>query len=197
MFFVISGFLITSHLVSRTPDTPRGLAAFWAKRIQRLLTPVVVVVVAILAVALIALPGSQWRDLAKHAIVVGASFVYGVISTYASPAYAYFSTFTRMWELGLGSLLACVFPRLVVLLKRLPAARIGLLWSGLVLIVGSCVLITPATPFPGWAALAPTIGAALVIAANGPRGALGLAVVLEPAQVQFVGNISYALYLWH
>src|SRR5690606_721505 len=37
VFFVISGFLITSHLLGRTPRTGRDFADFWARRIRRLL----------------------------------------------------------------------------------------------------------------------------------------------------------------
>lgn len=37
IFFVISGFLITSHLVAHPPRNARGLAEFWGRRIRRLL----------------------------------------------------------------------------------------------------------------------------------------------------------------
>ena len=36
VFFVISGFLITLHLLERLPRHPRDLAAFWSRRVRRL-----------------------------------------------------------------------------------------------------------------------------------------------------------------
>lgn len=102
-----------------------------------------------------------------------------------------------MWELGLGSFLACVFPLVSTLLEDRPNARISLLWGGLALTIVSCFLIGPAMSFPGWAQSHPPVGTAVVIAADGPRDRLGLTGVLEPRPVQFIGNISYALDLWH
>jgi len=49
--------------------------------------------------------------------------------------------------------------------------------------------------YPGWSAIAPTLGAALVIAA-GPA-ALWNRALLSIRAVVFIGLISYPLYLWH
>ena len=45
-FFVISGFLITSHLLTRTPRTGRDFVDFWARRIRRLLPASLLVLAA-------------------------------------------------------------------------------------------------------------------------------------------------------
>jgi len=37
VFFVISGFLISSHLLTRPPRSWRDLVAFWSRRVRRLL----------------------------------------------------------------------------------------------------------------------------------------------------------------
>jgi peptidoglycan/LPS O-acetylase OafA/YrhL len=50
-------------------------------------------------------------------------------------------------------------------------------------------------PYPGWRALAPTVGTLLVLAA-GSRAWLNRTVLAHPALV-FIGWISYPLYLWH
>jgi hypothetical protein len=50
-------------------------------------------------------------------------------------------------------------------------------------------------PYPGWKALAPTLGAALVIAA-GPS-AIWNRHLLSLRPMVFIGLISYPLYLWH
>ena len=49
-------------------------------------------------------------------------------------------------------------------LPALPAAITG--WAGLALILLACNQLSPATPYPGVAALLPTLGAVLVIGAG-------------------------------
>src|SRR3954447_15675755 len=46
IFFVISGFLITSHLLGHVPTNLRGLLDFWARRVRRLLPASLAVLVA-------------------------------------------------------------------------------------------------------------------------------------------------------
>ena len=80
-------------------------------------------------------------------------------------------------------------------------------WAGLVLVVLAGVLLNETTPFPGVAALLPTVGSALVIAsglavavaAGGRSGSRipGPAPILALAPVRYLGRISYSLYLWH
>ncbi len=48
VFFVLSGFLITSLLLTSTPASPRELAKWWGRRFRRLTPAVAVVVVAVL-----------------------------------------------------------------------------------------------------------------------------------------------------
>ncbi|MEO8677649.1 MAG: acyltransferase family protein [Vicinamibacterales bacterium] len=56
-------------------------------------------------------------------------------------------------------------------------------------------LATDALSYPGWSALAPTVGALLVIAA-GPSAWCNRVVLARPGPV-LIGLISYPLYLWH
>jgi peptidoglycan/LPS O-acetylase OafA/YrhL len=111
------------------------------------------------------------------------SLAWSIQSTTSDAAYAYFSTATRAWELALGAALAIAAPRL----------RGAAAWIGLALICTAAVAFSDSTPFPGYAALLPTIGAALVIAA-GPGGASWL---LSLAPFRYIGDRSYAFYLWH
>jgi peptidoglycan/LPS O-acetylase OafA/YrhL len=125
-----------------------------------------------------------------------ASLVWSVHSTRASPATAYFSTPARAWELALGVVLAICVARL----ERLPVlVGVALGWLGLVGIVAAAVLFSGSTPFPGYAALVPTLATAFVIAAgvrkHGSR--LGVGRVLAVAPLRYVGDRSYAFYLWH
>jgi len=138
--------------------------------------------------------------VAVTAIVVG-SLVYGIVLTDDKPAFAYFSTFARAWELGLGAALALIG---AVKLPRLGAAALG--WAGVAAIVYACFAFNGDTTFPGTAALVPTLGAAALILSGtalaatvgGVKGLkAGAGWVLSLAPVRYVGRISYSWYLWH
>jgi peptidoglycan/LPS O-acetylase OafA/YrhL len=122
-----------------------------------------------------------------------ASFAWAVLETANVPTLAYFSTFSRTWELGVGALLA-VF---AVNLRRIPdSIRPFLAWAGLAGIVGSMFIINGDLTFPApWAAL-PVLATGLVIAAGTGGQQRGLFALRNPAMA-YVGRISYSLYLWH
>jgi hypothetical protein len=75
-----------------------------------------------------------------------------------------------------------------------PTVRELAAWTGASLIVAAIVLISPRSSFPGWWALLPTIGTALLIFAG--RTASLNRWLSQPALV-YIGLISYPLYLWH
>jgi peptidoglycan/LPS O-acetylase OafA/YrhL len=107
-------------------------------------------------------------------------------------AGAFYLLHSRAWELLLGGLLALgVFP---AIRSRVLAGALGLV--GLLLIAGSVLLYRENMPFPGLAALAPCIGAALLIH-TGKDASLLTAQALSMGPVRFIGLISYSLYLWH
>jgi peptidoglycan/LPS O-acetylase OafA/YrhL len=107
-------------------------------------------------------------------------------------AGAFYLLHARAWELLLGGLLALgVFP---AVRSRLLAGALGL--AGLALIAGSVLLYNENMPFPGLAALAPCVGAALLIH-TGKDSSLLSAQALSLGPVRFIGLISYSLYLWH
>ncbi|HVY78786.1 MAG TPA: acyltransferase family protein [Solirubrobacterales bacterium] len=126
------------------------------------------------------------------AVVGLASLAFGLQLTQAEPSAAYFSTLGRAWELALGAALAALGP------IRLPAAlRAGLAWAGLSAIVAAILLFDAATPFPGLAALAPTLGAAAIILAGTAATAPGPSRLLVLRPVRYVGRVSYSWSLWH
>ena len=92
------------------------------------------------------------------ALILAGSLVYGVILTQEKPAFAYFDTFARAWELGLGAAAALLA---TVKLPRLGAVALG--WAGVAAIVYASFAFTGETEFPGTAALIPTLGAAALI----------------------------------
>jgi hypothetical protein len=76
------------------------------------------------------------------------------------------------------------------------AATLG--WAGLAAVAASGLVLSDTTPFPGTAALLPTVGAALVIVAGfRPSFVLAPARLLGTAIPRYIGRISYSLYLWH
>ena len=68
---------------------------------------------------------------------------------------------------------------------------------GLALILLACTVLDTATPYPGTAALLPTLGTALVIGAGCAVSAQGVGRVLALAPMRAVGRVSYSWYLWH
>lgn len=128
-------------------------------------------------------------------VTVGAiSFGLSVWLTGVAQPWAFFSLPTRAWELALGALVAV---GLVAMPTRWPVWAASLVGAGgLALIGASMLLIRGDTPFPGVAALAPAIGALLVIVAGSrPTSVAARALATRPAR--WVGGISYSLYLWH
>ncbi|KNX36428.1 acyltransferase family protein [Luteipulveratus halotolerans] len=135
----------------------------------------------------------RW-SAAVIAVLVVLSFIWSVWRTGAEPQMAYYSTFTRGWELGIGALLALC----AGWVSRRPAPlKLVATWVGLAAIVLAGTQYDDATPFPGHHAALPVLGAALVLAGgiDGPRW--GARVLLDTRPMRFVGDISYSLYLWH
>ena len=129
------------------------------------------------------------------AAVAVASLAYSIHSTGQQAGAAYFSTFTRGWELALGGLLALVPPSR---LERWPRRMGGALaWVGLGAIAFSTFRFDDDTLFPGYAALLPTLGAVAIVAAWFATTAAGPARLLTLGPVRHVGRISYSWYLWH
>ena len=140
--------------------------------------------------------GREGRLLWLIGLATACSFVYSIHLTATNPTTAYYSPFTRAWELGLGATLAVGAAKLT----RLPGpVKVMLGWSGVAAIAVAAVVFSASTPFPGSAALLPTVGAAGAIVAGmverTPRLAVARLLSLRPMLA--VGDRSYALYLWH
>jgi peptidoglycan/LPS O-acetylase OafA/YrhL len=126
-------------------------------------------------------------------VVVIGSLLYSIYDTNADPQAAYFVSTTRIWELGVGGLLA-----LMPLRASRWVGRFGVLaWIGLGMIVASAVVLSGTMPFPGVLALLPVGGAALMIASGSGAGRFGPSRLMSTAPMVFIGGISYSLYLWH
>lgn len=106
------------------------------------------------------------------------------------PSAAFYLLPTRAWELMLGGLLA------VGETPKMPSRRLATMASalGLILIALPIFTYTAQTPFPGLAALPPTLGTALIIWTGG-RGRVSETLAARP--VVAIGKASYSIYLWH
>ncbi len=263
IFFVISGFLITSHLLRRPPRSGRDLASFWARRVRRLLPASFLVLLVTVAATFAVAPSTLWADtlrevgaaalyvenwslaassvdylgaeaaaspvqhywslsveeqfyllwplvlvvvgwfaarrggdLARRAsvaigVIVAVSLAWSVVATALRPASAYFITPTRIWELGIGALLATLSIH-VAARWRTPLA-----WTGIAMILVAAVSYDGSLPFPGYTAALPVLGCALVIAASCERSRWSPRALGDAAPLQWLGDVSYSVYLWH
>ncbi|WP_343065036.1 acyltransferase family protein [Nocardiopsis algeriensis] len=139
--------------------------------------------------------------LRLHSAVLGycttvlvLSFSYSLYMTHHNPEWAYFDTWTRLWELALGGLLAILLPRMRDLPRRL---RILMGWLGLAAL-SLCGLLVPVDiHFPGFIALWPVLAALMVILAGNTGSRVGADRLLTWAPLTRLGGMGYSLYLWH
>ncbi|MDQ0258384.1 acyltransferase family protein [Sinomonas atrocyanea] len=132
-------------------------------------------------------------------LVGAASFAFCVWYTMTDRSPAYFVTPGRAWEFAAGGLIAVVGHRLRERgAAPLPMSVRGILQTaGLGLLVVSALAFNETTLFPGYLAAVPVAGTALIIASGPQRPGWSPVRLLENRPVQYVGDISYSLYLWH
>jgi peptidoglycan/LPS O-acetylase OafA/YrhL len=111
-----------------------------------------------------------------------------------NPVFAYYMLPSRSFELLLGALAAAILLRPDFHFGRFGRNAVG--GAGVVLIFCSLATLTGEASFPGLNAIAPTLGAAMIIIANGEGQSLvGRILAWKPAVL--IGLMSYSLYLWH
>jgi peptidoglycan/LPS O-acetylase OafA/YrhL len=195
----------TDYFAKDRPESP--VRHFWSLAVEEQFYIVWPTVIAIVLFGLLVLP--RHKDRRKPiteralrrltvviAVIFAVSLAWSVSRTHSDPTAAYFSTFTRAWELALGAGLATI----MLQLHRLPRqVRLVLGWTGLAAIAAAATLFDAQTAFPGYAALLPCVGAAMVIAAgvapDHSRFAAGRLLAIRP--MRYTGDLSYTLYLWH
>lgn len=187
----------TDYMQARGPVSP--VQHYWSLAVEEqfyLMWPILLVL--ILGVAAKRLKWHDQRALQVLRITVvgltGGSFLYACWQSAAEPTWAYFSTFSRAWELGIGALIALFAGRL----SELPGVlRAGMAWLGLGGIAASVFILNPQSVFPApWGAL-PVLATAIVIAAGTGGSGLHTPSPLSIRPMQYLGQISYSLYLWH
>ena len=181
----------TNYLSSQLP--PSVLQNYWSLAVEEqfyLVYPTIFLVVA----GLSRRQGLRRRLGIVLGVAVVASFVFSIVQTSSNPTAAYFSPFPRVWELALGGLVAISTAHL----RRVPALVAAVLsWLGLGLILLAAVVFSPSTSYPGWKVALPVIGAALVIGGGVASPTQGAESLLRWRPFQWMGLVSYSLYLWH
>lgn len=138
---------------------------------------------------------AKQRFLYAMIFVAAISFIAGEYFFTWSPSFVYYMLPTRAGELLIGCILAhpCMkhnFETFSDGTKNLFSI------AGLLLIIGSLALLSESEIFPGFRALPPTLGAALIIG-SGMNTITPIARFLSLKPMVFIGLISYSAYLWH
>jgi peptidoglycan/LPS O-acetylase OafA/YrhL len=259
IFFVISGYLISTVLYENLAEGSFRFLDFYARRVKRIFPTLLLVLSICFASGWFYLLSDEFQQLGKH-IAAGAGFISNLIlwqeSGYfdnaaatkpllhlwslgieeqyyifwpmilffiwrqklnplavmacmtlvsfglniwqisGNPISTFYSPQTRFWELLIGSLLAylTVFKKELLQKYKLGNDSFQSLVGFLLLIVG-LLFVNEKREFPGWWALLPTAGAALLISA-GPSAVVNRYLLTNRLMV-WIGLISFPLYLWH
>jgi peptidoglycan/LPS O-acetylase OafA/YrhL len=135
-------------------------------------------------------------------LVIALSAVSLLVSetlAYGGSAQGFYMLHARAWEFGVGGALALMPPVSGALASRAPNYSRRLLdvlsVTSVLLIIVSATLVDSATAWPGVHAVPVALGTAGVIAA-GPTALLNRGL-LSANMPRWIGERSYALYLWH
>lgn len=184
-------------------NAPTAVQHFWSLSIEEqfyMIWPLLLLIMGLVGIFIVAKSrkkNTKWLGKNFQAIIITlftiATFIYGYWLTQTDPAAAYFVTPARIWELILGGI--------IVFLPKIKNNELKLLlpWFGLAL-CAYALMKWNGVGFPGWHALAPTLGTALIIWAGSSKkveGKFSIQNLSKFRPAQFFGDISYSLYLWH
>lgn len=135
---------------------------------------------------------SRPRMIAALAVLALLSLAHSQHAALHHPEATFFLPLSRAFELLAGCALALALPYL-----KTPLRGRGLLdAAGLILVLGSAVLLSGTTPFPGLAAVPAILGSMLLIGA-GLTGPTPVSRALSVPPVLLAGKMSYSIYLYH
>ena len=149
MFYVISGFLITTLLVRDATAGRLHLGEFWARRLRRLLPASVVMVAATLVAGHFILSPLRWEQLGREAlaaVVYVSNFVFAGQSTdYFAEDVAIPSPLIHTWSLGVEEQFYIFWPLIIIAVvalakKSRKGIQFHLFWVFAVLTAASIAL---------------------------------------------------------
>jgi peptidoglycan/LPS O-acetylase OafA/YrhL len=120
VFFVISGYLISTFILRDLQQGTFSFTSFYARRIRRIFPALILVLVFCLALGWLVLIGDEYKMLGKH-VGAGAGFIANFALWNES---GYFDTaaelkpLLHLWSLGIEEQFYIVWPALLVLIYR-------------------------------------------------------------------------------
>ncbi|CCD92689.1 putative Acyltransferase, group 3; O-antigen acetylase [Bradyrhizobium sp. ORS 375] len=135
IFFVISGFLITSIIMKNMEQGKFSFAEFYGRRIRRLFPALAIVMTACLAAGWVMLFPDEYWMLGKHALA-GSSFVSNLVFWSEANYFdvtASAKPFLHLWSLGIEEQYYLFCPAILWLAIRLRLNLITLTLAGLLL----------------------------------------------------------------
>jgi peptidoglycan/LPS O-acetylase OafA/YrhL len=131
---------------------------------------------------------------AVEAAVTLSSFLACLWWTANGGTFAFYQLPARAWEFGIGGLAVLVPPKS---LRLSSIGRQALGWWGIFGILLSAVCISDVRNFPGWMALVPVAGTAIVLIASTGEACAQEVPMLRWRPLEVLGKLSYSWYLWH
>ncbi len=146
-----------------------------------------------------------FSHLKKYFSIIFVLFLFlSIFLSYVKPLWGFYLMPSRGWQFALGAFTYIVAnPDQYSLTKRVaepsPVKSFYLLsgWIGLSFILVATVLLNDTMVYPGYWALLPSFGAALIIYSGSHSSTNSISVILTTKPMQFIGKVSYAWYLWH
>ncbi|MGN6272343.1 MAG: acyltransferase family protein [Protaetiibacter sp.] len=219
VFFVISGFLITAHLLSGIERTGRvGVLSFWARRVRRLLPASFATLLVAAVMVLVWLPPSL-RGQALREIIASTLYVENWVLAADSIDYLNAanqpSIVQHFWSLSVEEQFYAAWPLLLlaalalagVLARRPPrAARVVAVALAIVIVSSFIVSIVLtrdeasvayfATTTRAWEFAAGGLVASAVSLRSGPRGAIAAPAFRWTARILGIGMVLAAGFLF-
>ncbi|MFE4975535.1 acyltransferase family protein [Kitasatospora sp. NPDC056651] len=210
VFFVISGYLISTHLLREIENTGRiRIARFYARRVRRLLPAAFLVLICVVVAAFLVVPHDRWAAYG-HQVMAGALYGENWLLTaefWSRPVdFTEFTAVTSYWSLSVEEQFYLCWPVVLLLLFRMRTPRMrctSVAAVGLASLAG-CVYLTtvdrgPAyfvTPIRVWEFVIGTLvalgGQRLVLSRAAAQAAslLGFAAIIGSA-VLFTGATEF------
>lgn len=186
-------FSNTDYLDSQQMKTP--VEHFWAMSIQGQFYIIWFMLFAFILWAIKKYQIMNTRKLINFILgsVFIVSLIYSIYLTSVNQPFAYFITFTRVWEFSLGGLL-CV-NLAYIRINKVVAMMLG--WLGLIGLVLTGMLFDVSQMFPGYIALWPMACAVFIIVSGTVTTRFGVRRILASPVMIKLGGLSFGVYLWH